>query len=419
MDINILPADIYILKSKALFTDLDRKLITMLYQPIIGSISASLYFTFWSQIDVSSKENTHYNLMVNMGLNLDAIKMAREKLEAIGLLKTYVQNGNTKKFIYEVYAPLSAYEFITSPLLSTLLLNIIGQKEYENIISYFKNEDFSFDGFKEITHSFSSIFKISKDNNLTNLNENIQKNNTNKLNIELDYSIENILTLIPDEALNKKSITKETINIIKNLSFVYNLNEEGLKQIIMDSIDISHKIDTEKLKNDARNYYEFNNDGKLPGIIYKSTPDNLKSKVTKETNKSKMIYTFDNTSPYDFLASKYKDGKPTKTDLKLIEYLLTELKFTPGVVNVLIDYILKTYDNKLTKGCVETIAGQWKRKNIQTVTEAVEVAKKEYKNKSKRTVKNPEWIDKKIESKIASKEEEEEMIKKLKELVGE
>lgn len=422
MDINILPADIYILNSKTLFTDLDRKLITMLYQPIIGSIATSLYFTFWSQIEITSKENTHYNLMVNMSLGLDSIKQAMKKLEAIGLLKTYFKDGDIKTFVYEVYAPLSAYDFMTSPILNTILLNTIGKTEYEKVVSYFKNSDFSLDGFKEVTHSFNSVFKISKENNLTNLEENIQRSSTNKLNIELDYDIKSVLSLIPDEALNKKSITRETLNLIKNLSFVYNLTEECLKQIIMNSIDVSHRIDTEILKRNAQNYYEFNNSGKLPGIVYKNTPDALKSKVDSETNKSKMIYTFDNTSPYDFLASKYKDGKPTKTELKLIEYLLTELKFTPGVVNVLVDYVLRTNDNKLTKGYVEVVAGQWKRQGIKTVIEAVELAKKEYKNKAKTkkvTKTSPEWLNKKIESRIATKEEEEQMAKMLKELVGE
>ena len=47
----------------------------------------------------------------------------------------------------------------------------------------------------------------------------------------------------------------------------------------------------------------------------------------------------------------------------------------PGVVNVLIDYVLKTNDNKLERGLVETIAGHWSRKKIETVEEAMEIAK--------------------------------------------
>ena len=44
--------------------------------------------------------------------------------------------------------------------------------------------------------------------------------------------------------------------------------------------------------------------------------------------------------------SLYKDGKVVEKDLKLIESLLLDLKLTPGVVNVLIDYVLKVNNQK-------------------------------------------------------------------------
>ena len=45
-EIVILPADTYTVVNKTVIKDLDRKLITMLYQPIIGYTATSLYFTF-------------------------------------------------------------------------------------------------------------------------------------------------------------------------------------------------------------------------------------------------------------------------------------------------------------------------------------------------------------------------------------
>ena len=61
----------------------------------------------------------------------------------------------------------------------------------------------------------------------------------------------------------------------------------------------------------------------------------------------------------------------------------------PGVVNVLIDYILKTNNNKLTRNLAETIAGQWQRLKIETVDEAMRVAEKEHKKYKKTTFKIP------------------------------
>mgnify|MGYP002515624852 CR=1 FL=1 len=62
-----------------------------------------------------------------------------------------------------------------------------------------------------------------------------------------------------------------------------------------------------------------------------------------------MVYTFENISPYDYLRAKYKGAEPTSRDLKLVEHLLIDQKLQPGVVNVLISYVLKTNNEQLKK----------------------------------------------------------------------
>src|SRR5699024_6921903 len=97
---------------------------------------------------------------------------------------------------------------------------------------------------------------------------------------------------------------------------------------------------------------------------------------------------FENTSPYDYLKSKYKGAEPTKRDLRLIEDLMVEQKPSAGVVNVLISYALKLNHQKLNRNYLETIAGQWKRLNVETVEEAMRLTEKEYKKMKKIAAKN-------------------------------
>ena len=142
-----------------------------------------------------------------------------------------------------------------------------------------------------------------------------------------------------------------------------------------------------------------------------------------------MVYTFENLTPYEFLKAKYKGAEPTTRDKRLIESLLIDQKLNPGVVNVLIAYVLKINDEKLNKSYVETIAGQWKRLNIETVEDAMRITEKEHKknkklinktSKSRKTItKNdiPAWFDKELEKNDLTKEESEEMEKVLGELV--
>ena len=137
-----------------------------------------------------------------------------------------------------------------------------------------------------------------------------------------------------------------------------------------------------------------------------------------------MAYTFENTSPYDYLKSKQKGVEPTKRDLKLIEDLMIELKLSSGVVNVLISYALKLNNQKLNRSYLETIAAQWKRLNIETVEEAMRLTEKEYKkmkkiamstNKSKKEEVSkqkeilPDWFNEDLKTNTMDSKEKEEM----------
>ena len=99
-EITILPADTYTVINKTILDDKDHKIISMLYQPIIGYSAVSLYETLVMDLEKSeliSDELTHHHLISTMQLSLDEIVIAREKLEAVGLLKTYLK----KNYPYE------------------------------------------------------------------------------------------------------------------------------------------------------------------------------------------------------------------------------------------------------------------------------------------------------------------------------
>jgi replication initiation and membrane attachment protein len=56
---------------------------------------------------------------------------------------------------------------------------------------------------------------------------------------------------------------------------------------------------------------------------------------------------------------------------------MIKYKLPPGVVNVLIEVAMIKTDMKFTKGFVESIASHWARKQVKTVKEAMDLAKKE------------------------------------------
>ena len=135
-----------------------------------------------------------------------------------------------------------------------------------------------------------------------------------------------------------------------------------------------------------------------------------------------MIYTFETISPRELLINKNNGNKPTRRDLKLIEDLLVDYKLKPGVVNVLLDYAINVNNKKLTRGFVETIAGEWQRKGIETVEDAMNNCEKVHKKSSKRNykddnvnMKTPDWFDKEIDKSNVSDGEENQLEELLKE----
>lgn len=420
--ISILPADTYVVINKTILTERDRRLITMLYQPIIGSISTSLFFTLWGTLDkneILSLELTHHHLMSDMQLSLENVVEAREKLEAIGLLKSYYKKGNINKYIYELYSPLSSYEFFNNPILSVSLESNIGKEEYNKLINYFKIPEINKNDYHDISCSFMDIFNTVE--GFTCEQKNVKKVNHLDLDISVKVDIDNIISLIPDEMINKK-ISKEVREILYKLIFIYDLDENSMSEIIRNSINEKHNLDIELLKDNCRKYYSFEHIGKLPNLIYKSQPEVLRKEVTGTSKRDKIIYKFETLSPYDFLYEKSGNTRPILNDLKIVEVLLIEQNLNPGVINVLIDYVLKINNNKLTKAFVFAISSQWVKSNIKTVEQAMDFAEKEYKSRRqvkqvKQTIsKVPTWFGKEIDNSEVTDEEQKEFENRLKNL---
>jgi len=416
---SVLPADTFIVVNKTTLSDKDRNLLMLLYQPIVGSTSISLYYTLWSYLDKSeilSNEWTHHHILRDMMISNTELTDAKDKLEAIGLIKTYLKKGNINNYVYELYSPVSASEFINNPLLNMALFNAVGKLEYERVVSYFKIPKINLREYEDVTKKFSDIFAYSSVPLNDNLIYDIKKSSYRKLELLSKIDINTILSLISDDVLNKKSLTKDMKDFLYKISYIYNYDNDDMIELIRNSTTEKHTIDKKLLQENANKYYRYDNMGKLPSIIYKNQPEYLRKENLDTSNRSRMIHLFETTSPYDFINSKYKMGNPTSSDLSIISYLLIDLNLKPGVVNVLVDYVLKINNNKLIKSFVEVIASQWSKSGIETVEAAMEIAESEYRKKknvttkvTKKVASTPDWFNKDIKEEIASDEE----IKKL------
>lgn len=420
--ISLLPADTYTVINKTVLTEVDKNNLISLYEPIIGPIPVSLYFTFWRDLDkleLMSLDFTHHHLMTIMKTDLESIKKARETLEAVGLLKTYIKQGDVNTYVYELYSPVSAIEFFNNPVFNIALYNNIGKQEYDLLRIQYGKLNFDLKEYEEISKPMNVTFKSSSKVEAVDARE----RQTLGLNIVDQIDFDLLISSLPKGFINERTFNKKTKELIINLSFIYNLDTLKMVELLRMVVNEKGGIDKEELRKNARKYYQYNNNGNLPTIVYRTQPEYLKNPSGGSSNRDKIISVFENTSPYDFLRSKYRGSNPTNRDLKLLETLLIDVGLKPAVVNVLIDYVLKKNNNKLNQAFIETIAGQWKRSGVETAEEAMQLAEKEHKKYNKKITettkkvnqKEPVWFNETIEKEDITQEEEDELKDLLKE----
>ena len=392
--------DKFTIINKSNSTDYDKKILTDLYQPIIGSLSILIYMTLYNQVKADillSKELDHESLLRILGINIDIFKVNKEKLEGVGLIKTFKKND---EFIYVLYKPLDAFSFFNNLLLNTLLYNNLGNKLYKNVLKEYTDIKIDLSEYTDVTKPFNQVFKTTS--LLTLNNSNVINYEYAKIKMASVIDFDFVLEGLP----NISDSLKEDLN---NIAFLYNLKDSELRDLVLFSINNKKTIDLDILLNRARDLYVFENSS-LPTLKYIK----MKTIDENESKKDKLIRTFENTSPFVYLKSKYKSGSPSKMEMKIIEDLIVKSKMEPEVINVLISYVLKVNNQKFTKNYVETIASQWLRLGIKTAEAAMKHCMNFNKTNTKTTVKTinskrkeeilPEWFDQKQEKEIVSDE---------------
>ncbi|MDX8363969.1 replication initiation and membrane attachment family protein [Cytobacillus sp. IB215665] len=395
----LIPVDRYYVSCKTILQEFDRKIITLLYQPLIENGAYSLFMTLWAELEENrlwSEESTHHSLMGLMQCNLHEIFRQRLKLEGIGLLKTYEKKENdVRHFIYELQPPLSPDQFFNDGVLNVFLYNRVGKNKYAKLKRFFSDKQIDSIQYTPITKSFNEIFKsIHPSEMVSNANDeiieqllpqegnnyinNAAKNEPTYLQETFNFNL--FFAGLSESMVPKKAITDKVKDMITKLSFLYEIDPIEMQKITMSSLTMDDKIDIEKLRKEARDWYKFENGDRLPSIVEQVQPITQRTMNDQqvETKEDQLIKQLELISPKKVLMDLADGSVPSAADLQIIEDVMVNQKLLPGVVNVLIYYVLLRTDMKLTRGYVEKIASHWSRKNIKTVKQAMELAKQEH-----------------------------------------
>lgn len=412
------PIDTYTIKSSHPFSEYDRQLLTLFYQPLIGSDAMSLFLLFWADAERDDGQAyTHYRLMNFLTKPLGSIFEARISLEAIGLLRTYRKDQEEgRAFLYELLPPLDAKTFFADPLLSTFLFSKIGEQAYRHLRNRFLDTLADEEGYEDVSRTFLDVYTPSQFGQAVSTNEgNHFKGRMEPTGVpfgQTDFDFDLLRLGLSEQMVPQSALSQVPQDLIAKLAFLYSLTPIDMQKVVMMALDEKLQLPEDRLRRAAADFYKMNISKEAPAlkkVFVTQTPQpQIENGGSRE---NELIYYLENTPPRDMLRD-INGKEPLAVDIELAERLINAHGLPIGVVNVLLQYILLRNDMKITENFAERIAAHWQRKNVITAKVALELSRKEHdqymkwlndgkksspKKQPSREEKVPEWFYKKGE----------------------
>ena len=379
-------SDFYKIEIKYPLDDVSFDILHLLYQPIIGSRSLNLYMTMMSEgkrMGRFIQPCSLHRLSTLIGMDLEDLEVYLRVLEGINLLRTYVRYDHDMTFyLYELLNPLPLEQFFKNHILQTLLYEAIGKEDFDLTKNYFKLYSENKDNFEEITASFSDVFHID----LNDVEGKVIRVDDHFINresedLKIDYDFELLYGELKNYQVPRYIFKEDDETLISQYGLIYSIEPIMMASIIKDSIT-NNRLDHDLFIKNIENYNKMQKPDALEKVYLKQ-PIQYCMNNTGNSQLLEHLRYLEKISPYELLKQKQGGKEPTLHDLQIVETLMVKLDLKPAVVNILIEYVLGTNNQRLTRSFCEAIGSSWARKKINTVEQAYnEIHPKEKKEQS-------------------------------------
>ena len=419
ISISILPTDKLRIISNYSITDFNYTNLVQLYQPFIGAEASALYMTLVSRLQKLPFEQlpsfTYEELLLNLNLNMHTFLQVCNRLEAIGLIKTfYSEKGKSKDFVYQLLPPLTAPQFFKNQLLSSLLLEYIGENKFRKLEEHLLQK-LPTQQYKENTHEFLEVFQkpMHQTQELTSVSSEKEPHISGTLDIQL------LKELLGKTFINLNDVEGH-LKDVQALATLYGLDEIQIVKLLEDAMDIEHDcINWKRLQFLASEQYQFQ-----PINPTTSLNDESPLTLSQETSSKKLspfekqiVEACQSYTPLEFLAElKAEEGTGESITIEERSTLINAVKNPKvklPVINFLIHYMLVDQEmSSLNRNFFEKTLNDWLRHHISDPLSAMDYIRKrqtkEYKHSSYSKIKNapfkeklPAWAEKQKQNSTA------------------
>ncbi len=313
--------------------------LVSLYLPIIGGDAVLLYLLLHSEGRLQHTQESHLRLFELLGLPPDQTEQARIHLEERLLLRTYVQEGESRNsYIYRLNAPLPTRSFLQSSDFMAMYAHAVNQKQLDITSAKLSYGEISTEGYQDITSVISRL-PTEQDYEMAVGFQKVRPRyrfSRDELSSGFDY--EQFFLVTSDFVFPNILRTRTNLEEIGRLATLYGLSPERMCILVGHCTKLDPpSLDLERLKKASAS----------------AAPD-----VTS----AKDAYSL---PPVSFLMSKQHGAAVSAADKRILEKLSSDMHFPNDVINIMIEYILKISDNRLNSRFVDMVAGEWARDGVK------------------------------------------------------
>ncbi|XQP55019.1 MAG: DnaD domain protein [Mycoplasmoidaceae bacterium] len=306
-----------------------------LYLPVVGQSATSFYVILSNMAENQVKNQAltfnSANICKQLNISNEELIQAKDKLEAIGLLSTFISTNNKEDniFIFVVRPALAYQEFISNPRLKKLLINQVGTANFE-YLEYKNAPESQLQDAIEITRNFDQVFN----------NDDLK--NVHILDFEKLYQNIQKTTSLP------VVIDDDCKNIIQDVYAKYQLSLKDIEFVLYDSIndmDGFNKVNANLL---IQNFNKLVNKQVTLPVQTVNRDFRLFTTGLDKTMEDKIYLDYKMCNAELYLSLIFK--KSLNADEKqIINILRTNYHLSDEVINVLVDFSLNKTNGKLNK----------------------------------------------------------------------
>ncbi|MBP2058792.1 replication initiation and membrane attachment protein [Lactobacillus colini] len=398
------PREPFYVANKVELDDEKERVLTRLYQPLVGILGVGLYITLMSEFDsvpLAGDYKTLYQLQDQTDSSLKDIFDAIHKLEATGLVKTYVGNNPIlgEVIIFEILPIPAAQEFFKTFLLSSLLLEKVGSYAYQRLVDDFTPRKFrGLENAQEVTSGFFDVFHLNKEKAIEPEQEvkaaSQKVGDSPKKGINIGHNVAEIDWQFLIDSFELYHIDKKEITLHKNeisqiINF-YDLSELEFVNVTLPTLSsASNKLDIRAIQLAANeNYGSRTNSKIISNQIKQANEDKVKNNVAepnlseKEKELEKNMATL---KPVDFLQDLKKAKRQFATSAERVAAFKIENNYgiSMELANAVIYGCLQS-NLSLYLRSAERIINDWASHEITTAAEAIVYMRKRKQAKQER-----------------------------------